>query len=241
MAPLILLHGLAECPESWDWVKEFLPKDMPSEALAINDLVETSDPSDHAMAVTAKRLGEWLQKAYPAGVVIAGHSMGGYIALEVAVQFPSLILGLALVNSSPLKDAQEAIERRVAAIESIKANGKEAFLRGLSPKLFGAWSTPEVLEKWNSITVKTTDQEIISQQRLIMSRVDRVTVVNKLEYKALVIVSDEDTITPPAGYLSLLSSETEIELLANTAHHGPLQSPAQIVSILTRFYKRVTN
>lgn len=240
MTPLILLHGLAGSTLSWEDVRAALPPSIKVEAIALKDWI-SHQTNSLTMKQVSQSLGNHLERSYPAGCVIAGHSMGGYLALEIAMQFPDLIRGLVLLNSSPIKDTEEARERRLVAIESIKANGKEPFLRGLMPKLFGERASPEALQQWKASTAETTDKDIIAQQQLIMSREDRSALLISLGAKALVIASEQDTITPPSAYQDAISELTALVLVENVGHHGPLQAPLEVAKAISNFYKSVTN
>ena len=64
---------------------------------------------DDSMAAIARRV---LSEA-PSRFALAGHSMGGYIALEIMRQAPERVLKLALINTQARPDTPEATARRL--------------------------------------------------------------------------------------------------------------------------------
>src|SRR4029434_10332953 len=72
----------------------------------------------------------------PGEAVIAGFSMGGYVALALAEKHPELVAGLALVNSQAAADTEEAREGRRAMIEKVRKEGTRAATDAATPKLF---------------------------------------------------------------------------------------------------------
>src|SRR3954463_10900677 len=63
---------------------------------------------DDNMAAIARRV---LSEA-PPRFALAGHSMGGYIALEIMRQAPERVARLALINTQARPDTEEATTRR---------------------------------------------------------------------------------------------------------------------------------
>ena len=66
---------------------------------------------------------------------IAGHSMGGYVALAFARKYPQRMLGLGLISTQALADTPERKQGRYAAAEEILQNGVQPVAESMSPKL----------------------------------------------------------------------------------------------------------
>jgi len=119
-ADLLLLHGFTQTGASWDGVVRALPGRY--RALA-PDL----------------RTGPWeaeldrLETLAPASCALAGYSMGGRLALALALRRPERVRMLVLVSASPgLADAGERAARLAAdaaLAERIEAVGVAAFAR----------------------------------------------------------------------------------------------------------------
>jgi len=119
-ADLLLLHGFTQTSASWGGVMRALP-------------------GRYRPIAPDLGAGPWeaeldrLEALAPAGVVIAGYSMGGRLALALAVRRPERVRRLVLVSAGPgLARAEERAERRAAdaaLADRIERIGLEAFAR----------------------------------------------------------------------------------------------------------------
>ncbi|MCZ7535124.1 MAG: alpha/beta fold hydrolase [Acidimicrobiia bacterium] len=125
---VVLIPGFTQTAASWDSVRAALPSGIEARALGV--------PLGLDFESTAAALGA----AGGRGVYV-GYSMGGRLALRLAVDRPDLVAGLVLVSASPgLADATERQARRAAddaLAGEIEQIGVDAFLvRWLAQPLF---------------------------------------------------------------------------------------------------------
>jgi len=100
--PVILLHGYSDSWHSFEEILPYLPESIHAFALSQRGHGNSSKPEsnyhpkDLAADVAAfiKEFG--LQKA-----IIAGHSLGGVVAQQFALDYPELTLAIVLIDSSP--------------------------------------------------------------------------------------------------------------------------------------------
>lgn len=125
---LVLVPGFTQTPASWDGVRAHLPAALDTAALGV--------PAGLGFAETAAALAEAGGRA-----VYAGYSMGGRLALRLAVDHPGLVQGLVLVSASPgiADDAERAARResddRLA--DEVERDGVDTFLaRWLAQPMF---------------------------------------------------------------------------------------------------------
>jgi pimeloyl-ACP methyl ester carboxylesterase len=142
------------------------------------------------MAGIAKRILDEAPKRF----ALAGHSMGGYIALEMFHQAPERIERLALLNTSARPETPEASEGRHALIAETKAGGYPAIIE----KLFAKFVHPAHL---NDSAIKKIvmdmagdvgPERFIAQLEAIMSRADSRPLLSSIECPTLVLTSDTD-------------------------------------------------
>ncbi len=125
---VVLIPGFTQTHESWDSVRAALPECFETSA------VDVAVGSDFVTTAAS------LSRAGGRGVYV-GYSMGGRLALRLAVDHPELVAGLVLVSASPgLADVNEREARRSAddaLADEIEEIGAEAFLaRWLAQPLF---------------------------------------------------------------------------------------------------------
>ena len=99
--PVVLLHGAGGMHLSWPPEIRRLPGyrvfalDLPGHG--------KSDQVGGLQSITAyaQHIEAWLEAVDLSGAIFVGHSMGGAIALEMALQFPEQVLGLGLISTGP--------------------------------------------------------------------------------------------------------------------------------------------
>jgi 2-succinyl-6-hydroxy-2,4-cyclohexadiene-1-carboxylate synthase len=108
---VVLLHGFTHTGASWDPVVAALGESY--RALAPD--IRGHGSASGRVPVTLEAVLDDLAALAPARFTLAGYSMGGRIALHVAVSLPNRIEGIVLIGASPgLADAREREARRLA-------------------------------------------------------------------------------------------------------------------------------
>jgi 2-succinyl-6-hydroxy-2,4-cyclohexadiene-1-carboxylate synthase len=108
---LVLLHGFSGTRRAWDGVTAQLPREryLP---LAL-DLPGHGDAVDHGGPITFASCVEHVLDASPQRFALCGYSLGGRIALHVALAAPERVTRLVLVSMSPgIEDAASRAQRR---------------------------------------------------------------------------------------------------------------------------------
>ena len=126
-------------------------------------------------------------------VNIAGHSMGGYVALAFARHYPQRVLGLGLVSSQAPADTPERKQGRYTAAEEILKNGVQSVAESMTPKL-----TPDE-------RVQTFVRSLIAGQRpaglagalkAMAEREDSTPILSSFKFPVVVIHGDADELIP---------------------------------------------
>jgi pimeloyl-ACP methyl ester carboxylesterase len=107
--------------------------------------------SELSIADMADFIHEIAQVEQCSSFVLAGHSMGGYIALAYAEKYGSFLSGLGLIHSTAYADDDTKKENRLKSIRLIEGNenGKEVFLRAMVPNLYAEASHAKVASDMN--------------------------------------------------------------------------------------------
>ncbi len=102
MAPLVFIHGSGDSARSWDAVVaplgvppiRAIALDLPGHGARAALLPPTPTVDAYASAVRDDLASRGLDR-----VILVGHSLGGAIALRLALDAPALVVGLALVGT----------------------------------------------------------------------------------------------------------------------------------------------
>ena len=100
--PLLLIHGHGSSTQDWAYQVEHFSKHYQVIAFDVRGCGRSSKPKGpYSIKQFADDTSAFLQKINIAPVHVVGISMGGMIALELALGFPQLVQSLILVNTYP--------------------------------------------------------------------------------------------------------------------------------------------
>jgi len=173
-------------------------------------------------------------------VVVCGLSMGGYLALALMRHAPSYIRGLILADTKGQADTPQALEGRQAMLALVQRSGVEAVADEMVPKLLGETTRarhPEVVARVRALITSNSADSIAGSVRALMSRADSMALLPSIRVPALVIVGDEDTVTPVSVAQELHAGIAGAELarIPQAGHLTNLESPAAFHAAVDRF------
>ncbi|MGC8228867.1 2-succinyl-6-hydroxy-2,4-cyclohexadiene-1-carboxylate synthase [Pseudobacillus badius] len=135
-APLLLLHGFTGSSETWKETMKHLKESYQCMAVDIIGHGKSSCPADrreYNIELVAEDMKTIMAELGHSRFHVLGYSMGGRLALTIAVLFPALVQSLLLESASPgLKTAEERRARQQSdeeLAERIEQEGIEAFVQ----------------------------------------------------------------------------------------------------------------
>ena len=231
--PLVFLHGLYENYAFWlDFAGRFagdgrtitldLPGHNAEEPLAEGEGFSMRDMAEHVLAVLAT-LG--VKKA-----AFIGHSMGGFLALEIARLRPEIVAGVCLFHATPFADAPETRAARLKTIESLRAGGKAEAVEALLRRILRRETfdeRPRETARLREILLEMLPNAMIVALEAMMGRADASDVLRSAPFPVLALLGEEDPIIPlePMQELLRAAPQARHAILAQTAHAGMIESP----------------
>ncbi len=240
-APIMLIHGFPESGKLWKQVGEKLSEnytvlipDIPGSGQS--KLVgENINMGEMAQAMHAVLINEKIEKA-----IVAGHSMGGYVALAFAAQFPEMMAGLALVHSTAFADDDAKKEKRKKSIALIRKGGRDAFVKGMIPNLFSPASKkqhPEWIEQQIERGKELNAGAMIAYYDAMIDRRDRTNVLKEADYPVLFIAGNDDNVIPLEAIQKqkTLPKDAQLEILSDCGHLSMIEQPEALLNALKNF------
>ncbi len=133
---IVFLHGFMEDRSMWQYHYEHLSTHYTCIAIDLPGHGQSSQIADvHSMPLMAEVVTAILRAESIDKTMIIGHSMGGYIALEWAKNYPEKVMGLVLFNSHAAADKPHAQQQRLRTIKLVKENAGR-FISAFIPDLF---------------------------------------------------------------------------------------------------------
>ena len=97
---LVILHGLLGSKNNWNTVAKILAREH---TVFVPDLRNhgNSPHGKHSIEAMTDDILEMLQNENIENPVVLGHSMGGFVAMKLAVAYPNRLRGLVVVDIAP--------------------------------------------------------------------------------------------------------------------------------------------
>ena len=172
--------------------------------------------------------------------VIAGLSMGGYVAFAVFRQAPRYVRGLVLADTRSQADTPEGVAGRTRMLQLLAEKGPSAVVDEMIPKLLGAStraSRPEVGDCVRALALSNPPEAIAGAIRALVTRPDSTPLLRTIHCPTLVVVGEEDVLTPPA-----LSEEmhraiagSRLVIVPGAGHLSSFEQPDAFNSALAAF------
>lgn len=174
-------------------------------------------------------------------VVLVGHSMGGYIAFEFLRRWRDRVRGLVLVDTRAEADTSEGKRNRDATAATAREQGGEAIAEAMLPKMLGATTlggTPSTVERVRAIMTATPVAGMVGALGAMRDRPDSTAMLPGLAgLPTLVIVGDEDEITPPAQARAMADAipGSSLVVIRPAGHLPTLERPVETTNAILAF------
>lgn len=192
----------------------------------------------HTMEEMAEAVYEVLKHLKLRKYFLVGHSMGGYVSLALAENYPDEIRGLCMFHSSAKADSEGKKKDRNRAIKVVKRNAK-IFIDEAIPNLFNTKHKPHTnaINKAKKIALQTSQQGIVAALEGMKKRLDREIILRFAPYPVLYIIGKEDNILPYEDLISQaeLAEENSYLLLDNVGHMGFFEAKRECLASLKDF------
>lgn len=124
--PLLLIHGLGSSTQDWENQVAFFSSRYQVIAFDLRGHGKTDKPKHpYTVSLLAEDTACFIKALNLSPVNVVGHSLGGMIAFQLAVDYPTLIKSMIIVNSAPF-----------LSFPSLK-DVLRFFLRSINVRLFG--------------------------------------------------------------------------------------------------------
>lgn len=165
-------------------------------------------------------------------IVLAGFSLGGYVAMEMLARPQRVLKAAALLSTSPRPETAEGAAVRERSISAMQKNF-EKVVEGIAA--FGTCNADAVLaERLRRMMLGVGLDTAIRQNRAIAARSDHRAALAALQLPMAVLCGAQDRITPPE-----LSKETaalvpgaQLEIIEGAGHMLPCERPEAVARVL---------
>ncbi|CUH52093.1 alpha/beta fold hydrolase [Shimia marina] len=177
-----------------------------------------------------------LQNA-PPRFALAGLSMGGILAMEVARLAPERVAGLALMDTNPLAELEAVKAKRGPQIEMVRNGELRDVMRDqMIPHYLAESSDAATLELiCEDMALALGDQVFINQSIALRDRPDQTETLKYFDNPALVLCGEQDRLCPVARHelMHELLPNSTLTVLPDAGHLPTLEQPQATTAALT--------
>jgi 3-oxoadipate enol-lactonase len=234
-ATVLLLHALPLDSTMWDGVRPALDE-------AGFDVVAPDLPGDDVELGFAAWARQVLGLA-DGQIVPVGSSMGGYLAFELWRRAPERIPALALVGTRATADSPEQREARDDAVCVLGEAGREPFWELVGGRLFSPGADPAVVARARALALRQPVTALAAAVETIRDRVDSTAILPGIGVPVLVLVGEEDQVTPPTDAEAMAEALPDARLVRvpGAGHLLPLERPEAVAGELLSFLWKVAS
>lgn len=238
--PLVLLHAfplsaeqwlpqLAQVPAGW----RFIAPDL----RGFGGVEPGPVPGGVTMDAYAADVVELMLHLEIPSAVLAGSSMGGYVALAFARRAPARLAGLVLADTRASADSLEGRSARDRMLAILERDGPDGVAREMLPKLTGPTSQrnqPDLHDAIRQIILGNTPSGIAAAIRAMKDRPDSTELLPTLTCPTTIVCGTEDVITVPAESEAMHRAipRARLALLPDAGHLANLENPEAFTSAL---------
>lgn len=232
--PIILLHGAGGTHLYWPPQIRRLPGycvyalDLPGHG-------KSNGSGQQSIQPYCEVVSQWLRDSGLHSVIFVGHSMGGAIALSLALDQPENVLGLALIGSganfqiepSLLEQTSNVTTFRTAAERLVEAS----FSNQADPQL-----KSQALKRFTE-----TRHSVLHGDLHACSTFDLRDRITTIQQPSLIIMGDEDRLTSvrQAHFLQSNMRNSQLVIIPAAGHMVMLEQPQMVADTLLAFASQV--
>jgi len=244
--PILFLHSFGHNKNLWypqlthfaELGYRVIAPDMPGHG-------ESSfDPDNHTVDAIGRMYGEFLERIDVQKAIVAGISIGGYIALRMWAHRQDQVAALVMICSKAEADSDEIKERRRLQVENIRKNGLENFINVTAPKRVApvvVEERPWVVDwiKMMNFTV-SADANAATLEAMAIKEDDTATLAT-IDVPALILSGSNDIFIPADSPQNLTDgiANSVHHVVDNAGHVASLENPTQVNRHIESFLNSV--
>lgn len=229
--PIIFLHAFPYRPQMWDEQLQVV-RGHPVLRPEILGFESLESAAAHVL-VEMDNLG-W-EKA-----VFVGLSMGGYVIFRLWNLEPERFVGMVLADTRATPDTPEQKANRAKAAERIRAEGMVSFAEAALETNLGVTTRaqrPALVEQVRQTLLTASPEQTIASLKGLADRPDSSPLLPGISVPALILVGEEDTLTPPADarFMAARIPDSRMLIIPEAGHLANLENPKAFNTALRGF------
>jgi pimeloyl-ACP methyl ester carboxylesterase len=174
----------------------------------------------------------------------AGVSIGGYVLFEFWRRNRERVSSLVLIDTKASPDTPEGRAGRLQSAADVVERGVEPFIESMLAKLLGETtrhSRPDLVEAARKMMLKMSPEDISLVLKGMAERPDSTPTLKTITVPTLILVGDEDTLTPVADaeLMKQNISGSQMKIIRRAGHYAVWEKSEETGKVLRQFMDAV--
>jgi 3-oxoadipate enol-lactonase len=172
--------------------------------------------------------------------VVAGLSMGGYVAFAFWRRHRERVRGLILADTRATADNEVTLRKRADLIDLAVNHGADAVADAQIASLLGKSTRqkhPAVVDTVHAMLASAPLEGTVGALEAMMNRPDSTSTLATIDVPTLIVVGDEDAITPAKEARLMYDAipASRLEVISGAGHLSNFERPAAFNHVVTEF------
>ena len=228
---LVLLCGLLCDADIWRDVADSLRDRADVRIVSFADFDSIQTMASHVL------------KSIAGPFALAGHSMGGRVALEVVRQEPDRVSALALLNTGVHPPSPQEPESRGRLVSIARDRGMTALAAEWLPPMMGLPlpAAEPLMIRLTRMVERSSPDSFAAQIRALLHRPDARAVLRDIRVPLLLLSASDDRWSPPQQHEAMRDScaGSELVIVEGAGHMAPVEQPQAVAAALRAWMDRI--
>jgi 3-oxoadipate enol-lactonase len=241
MSTLLLIHAFPVDARMWDQQVADLSEEHQVLAPSLPGFGGSPPAGDVlTMDVAADAVAGELDRAGAQRAVVAGLSMGGYVAFSLWRRHRDRVAGLLLANTKAEPDDEAGKERRRGVAQTARQEGS-AGIADAAPPLLSEGADPALWDRVKEVIRRQPGESIAAASLGMADRPDSRPILPEIDVPTTVLTSSGDTLIPPEVTAPMAEAIPNADLvtLQNAGHLSNLEDSKGFTQALRSLIARV--
>lgn len=238
--PVLLIHGYCSDYHVWTYFEQELAKTNQVIVVSIPGYLSDEAPVTHNLSQLAEEIEKILETENIQKVHVVGHSMGGYIALELLANYPKRVNALTLLNSHCYTDNEDKKVNRSKTIDFIRKHGTKLYIKEIYRSLFSEQFQKEhhhLIETLKDRAKRYSVETLVQSSRAMIERKNHEQTLKSAQVPIQFIMGAKDNLVPlnDFGQQASLPSISVLKVFPDMGHMGMFESAELTIREISSF------
>jgi len=243
--PVVFLHGFPHNRSLWTPQVHGLVDRARCIAPDLRGFGETTVAGPYSMDQYADDVVSLLDVLRIDRAVIAGLSMGGYVAFSVWRRYRARVRALVLADTRAGADNDVARAKRDEMIAMANDRGSGAVADSMIAVMVGQGTrtrSPEIVDEVHRMFASAPVEGIVGALESLKSRIDSTPTLATIDVPSLIVVGEDDVLTPVAESRAMHAAiaGSLLEIIGGAGHVSNVERPAAFNHVLSEFLSTLT-